>query len=65
MSISVRGALRWPNAKLEGFLRERETGRVLSASEVRQVLKEELEQGHEVIPWGNCPGFDFKEGCPG
>lgn len=63
--LSVRGALKWPKSRLKGMFRDRETGRAISADAAREVLLEHLSQGHEVLPMCSCPGFDFKNGCPG
>lgn len=41
-------------------------GRTLqTADEIREFLLDQLEQGRPYLPVGNCPGFDFKTGCPG
>jgi hypothetical protein len=65
VSIDIRGVLEWSNNRLDGFLRDRDSRRLLTADEVRAALQDELAKGHSLIPWGNCEGFDFREGCPG
>jgi len=36
-----------------------------SVEEFKNSLYDELAKGHEVIPMGECEGFDYKTGCPG
>jgi hypothetical protein len=36
-----------------------------SVRELRSALMDEIAQGHEVLPTGECEGFDYKTGCPG
>lgn len=65
MSLSVRGALRWPKKRLGQMVRDTETGRYLSPDATREWLMDRLSEGHEVLPLGDCEGFDPKTGCPG
>jgi hypothetical protein len=39
--------------------------RPITYDEARAFLQDELAKGHEVIPFGKCDSFDYKEGCPG
>lgn len=66
MSLSVRGALRWPKRKLRIFT-DPATGRPADPDAAREWLMDQLALGHEVIPLTGepCEGFDFKTGCPG
>ena len=64
MCMSVRGALRKPRKQLKGMLMTAD-GRSLSAGEVFEALMEELAQGHEKLPIGDCDNFDYKQGCLG
>lgn len=67
MSLDVRGALKWPKAQLRracGWIK-REDGTRYTPEALRDALMDELAEGHEVIPMSDCPGFDFKTGCPG
>ncbi len=64
MCLSVRGALRWPKKRLRGLFVD-ENGRKTSADESRECLMDHLAQGHEVLPMGECEGFDWQKGCPG
>jgi len=67
--VSVRSLLNWT---------KRETKRNLTSitkldgtpfsgvEEFRNMLMDELAEGHEVLPIGYaCEGFDYKKGCPG
>jgi len=68
MSLSVRGALKWPPAKFREATEwiTKSDGSRFTPAELRDALLDELAQGHEVIPMAeNCEGFDFKTGCPG
>lgn len=51
---------------LDGLLCDR-SGRVLDEKQAEQMLYDELDRGHRVLPVGEpCEGFDFSEGgCPG
>jgi hypothetical protein len=66
---SVRGALRnWDRRMMKrmasAFIMD--DGRHLqTADEVREFLMDCLAKGWEVLPMGDCEGFDFKTGCPG
>ena len=42
-----------------------EDGRPMTVEETKAVLLDELEQGHTVIPYGDCDNFDYKTGCMG
>lgn len=65
MCLSVRGALRWPDAQLR-YLCADENGDHLKPDDVREWLMEQLAEGREVLPMGEpCEGFDYKTGCPG
>lgn len=67
MAVSVRGLLRKTPAQLRGDTEwiTRTDGSRYSEPELREVLLEELAQGHELLPMQACPAFDFKTGCPG
>lgn len=66
MCQSVRGALRNWNRKMLASMFVHDDGRKMTADEAKDVLLDELAQGHEVIPFGNpCEGFSYKTGCPG
>lgn len=65
MCLSVRGALNWDKRRLSKLIRHTDTGKWASAAEAKDWLMDHLAQGHEVVPMCNCPGFDFKDGCPG
>jgi hypothetical protein len=67
MCLSVRGVLKWPARDLKRattWIKKPDGGR-FTVDELRDALLDELVQGHEVIPFGDCPTFDFKTGCPG
>lgn len=75
MSISVRGALSWPNRKLTGMFKK--DGRRVTGPEARDYLLDQIAAGRETIPCAKhcanpcakpgCKGFDFSVdgGCPG
>lgn len=66
MCLSVRGALtNWKDKELKGMFTV--DGRKSTAAESKQLLMDELVQGHEVVPFGPaCEGFDYSGGgCPG
>lgn len=63
-SLSVRGALTGPKRHLRWMFRDT-TGRRLTPDEAREYLLDQLAQGRELLPFGECAGFDFKTGCPG
>ena len=37
----------------------------IGSDEARDVLMDELANGHDFIPFGHCDNFDFKSGCKG
>ena len=63
-SLSVRGALRWNQKQLRGLLTD-QAGHKLSPREAREALMQMLSEGVEMLPLGDCDGFDPKTGCPG
>lgn len=65
LSISVRGALKWPDEDLSGLFEDMDTGDSLTADEAREYLQECLAEGKGKIPCGKCDNFDYKTGCKG
>lgn len=67
MCLSVRGALNWDKRRLKNATKwiTKEDGSHYTPDELRSALMDELAQGHEVIPMGECDDFDFKTGCRG
>lgn len=65
VSLSVRGALGWPDSKLYGLFRDETTGLYVLPAEARELLMDELARGVEMLPLGQCEGHDPKTGCPG
>jgi len=59
--MSVRGALR--NRNFGGM--NHNDGKPMTEYEAFETLCDELAQGHEVVPMGDCDNFDFKKGCLG
>lgn len=57
---SGRGGLRRATA----WLRNSDGSR-LTVDELQAALLDELAQGHEALPSGDCDNFDFKTGCRG
>jgi len=65
MRIDVRGALRnWHDSEWRNCVRDN-NGKMLTPTEVKDGFLEELAQGHDYLPLGDCDNFDFKEGCKG
>jgi hypothetical protein len=68
LCLSIRGALSWP---LRDFQRkivpmlQHDDGRPMTEHEARNALFDELAQGHEVLPIGQCDNFDYTKGCQG
>lgn len=62
--LDVRGALKWPKGKLKGMFKH-ESGRPMTAEEARNILLDELAEGHEILPLGPCGNWDWKTGCQG
>ena len=42
-----------------------DNGKECTDKEARDYLKECLNKGYKVIPFGECEGFDYQTGCPG
>lgn len=59
VSLSVREVLTWPDDKLKEICHR------YSPSDMRVILMDHLEKGHEVIPLDACDNFDWKDGCKG
>lgn len=64
VALNVRGALAWPKRELKGLLTDND-GRKLSPDQARSALMDMLSQGIELLPIGDCDGFDYKTGCAG
>ena len=66
-SLSVRGALRWDKRRLKRLAPALvvDGRQCRTAEEAREVLLDLLSDGTELLPLGNCEGFDPKTGCPG
>lgn len=67
MCVSVRGMLNKSKAELRRLAPSiTVNGKTLqTADEVREAFLDELSQGHEVLPCGECDNFDYKKGCLG
>lgn len=66
MKMSIRGFIKnnsFPSDYRDVFTDDK--GNPLSPHDAREFLFDELSQGHEVIPVGECDNFDFKNGCQG
>jgi len=66
VSLSVRGAIGWPDRLLKTLFRK-DDGTKVTPREAKAFLMDELAQGREKIPLSSmpCEGFDYKTGCPG
>lgn len=56
------GKREWKQAT--GYI-TRSDGSKFTPDELKAAFIEELSQGHEVIPIGECDNFDYKKGCLG
>jgi hypothetical protein len=68
LCISVRWMLHWSNVEAKRNMRsitKSDGSHYLSVAEFRDALMDELARGHEVLPMGECEGFNYKTGCPG
>ena len=64
ISYDISGLLReFKHRSLDGSITCTETGRALGDREARTHLQELLDQGHKLIPLGDCPTFDPQTGC--
>lgn len=61
LCIDVRGVLGWGARDMARLVGTR------TGAEARNILLDELQKGHAVIPFGQpCEGFDYSGGgCPG
>lgn len=64
-SLDVRSYLKAPKRALRGLFKHPSGTRSMTPDEARDVLMDELANGHEYIPVGPCDNFDFKIGCKG
>ena len=65
MGVDVRGALmRWRAKEWRGVCK-RDNGTPMTPQEAKQAFLDELAQGHEIIPYGRCDNWDWKQGCQG
>lgn len=67
MHMSIRGYLRATKSELNRMARSMTTsdGKRMTGDSVREWLMDELAQGHEAYPMGECDNFDWKTGCKG
>lgn len=68
MSQSITGPLmNWKKSdwKRATTYIKRNDGSTYSPNELKLAFMDELAKGREVIPIGECEGFDYKTGCPG
>jgi hypothetical protein len=69
MNLSVRGVLHQNNRDLERNFRRTikgDDGRyVEGAHAIREWFMDQLAQGRELLPLGDCDDFDYKTGCRG
>jgi hypothetical protein len=67
MSVSVTGALKKPDSHLRPWIGAITVdGKPLkTVQEIRKFFEDQLAEGHEVIPCGDCDNFDYKNGCMG
>lgn len=67
MHLSVKGMLRKGRAELKRFAKSCKgtDGKPMTVDQVQDFLLDELAQGHEAYPMGECDNFDWKTGCKG
>ena len=67
LCLSVRGALNRSKSEMKRMASSIAVDgkRLKTADEVRNFLLDQLSQGHEMIPFGECDNFDWKTGCRG
>lgn len=66
ISQSIRGALKnWSFPDGYEKIITGEDGKYLSPHHAREALMDALAEGKELLPMGDCEGFDHKTGCPG
>jgi hypothetical protein len=67
MCVSVTGTLAKPDSHLRVWIGAiKVDGKPLeTVKQVREFFTEQLAQGHEVLPLGDCDNFDYKTGCKG
>ena len=66
MCLDIRGFLKnhTANRYYENMFRH-DDGRLMTASEAKDRLLDELAKGKSKIPLGDCEGFNYETGCPG
>lgn len=63
---SVSGALdNWNPRNWRDCVTDTETGKTMTPKQVKKKFEEYQAKGIEMIPFGECPTFDYKTGCPG
>lgn len=66
--VSVRGMLHRNDSELRRdlkYITKDDGSHFSSVREFRQMLMDELSQGHEVLKTGDCDNHDWKDGCRG
>ncbi|WP_333676806.1 hypothetical protein [Dyella sp.] len=63
--LDVRGAIKRITKRNLARMFKRADGTRLSAAEAKDYLLDQLAQGREFIPFGQCDNFDYKNGCMG
>jgi len=63
MSVNLKGLLRNTGKKsMKGFFTD-DNGNELSDKDARKYVFDCIARGWRVIPMGDCPNFDYQEGC--
>ena len=67
MGLCVRGALKNKQTlrQLRNCITTEEGVKLATVEQVREWLFDQLAMGREVLPFGQCDLWDWKEGCPG
>lgn len=69
MCQSIRGPLmNWERREwieATGYIKKNDGTPYASWRELKEAFCDELKQGHEVVPIGDCDNFDFEKGCRG
>ncbi len=66
LCVDIRGLLRKSDRELKGWIKD-DSGRIVTPSEARELLLDEIAKGRKVLPgsYPPCEGFSYETGCPG
>jgi hypothetical protein len=66
MALDIAGWLMSHNRRQDyrGMFRH-DDGRMMTPDEAKAELLHQLANGRKLLPYGDCPDFDYQAGCPG